>query len=71
MTPVTVTGVNAQAAVDLKNILIRSGLQQPQDFWWEYRTVDWQGLDPVTNSYVVFWFQDPAVATFYTLQWSR
>lgn len=71
MNCVTVTGIGAMTAVELKNSLLAAGLQQPQDFWWEYRPVDWQGLDPVTSSYVVFYFQDPAMATFYQLRWGH
>jgi hypothetical protein len=71
MTSVTVTGIGAMTAVELKNSLLDAGLQQPQDFWWEYRPVDWQGLDPVTLSRAVFYFQDPAMATFYQLRWSH
>lgn len=58
-------------AVELKNSLLAAGLEQPRDFWWEYKPVDWQGLDPVTNSHAVFYFQDPAMATFYQLRWGH
>jgi hypothetical protein len=67
MTSVTVTGIGVMTVVELKNSLLAAGLQQPQDFWWEYRPA----LAPVTLSRAVFYFQDPAMATFYQLRWSH
>jgi hypothetical protein len=60
-------------AIELKNQLLKDELVINKDFVWEYRqsTYDNDGYDAVTPKQVIFEFQDPALATFYQLKWTR
>jgi hypothetical protein len=60
-------------AIDLKNQLLTAGLVIGQDFNWRYTPAhyDNDGHSAVTPKEATFEFQDPALATFYQLKWTR
>jgi len=60
-------------AIELKNQLLAADLIMDRDFVWKYTqaTYDNDGYNAVTPKQATFEFQDPAMATFYQLKWSR
>jgi len=40
------------------------------DFFWKYHPNRWDNFTGITSgNYAVFYFRDPATATFYQLKW--
>lgn len=60
-------------AIELKNQLLKDGLNINQDFEWEYRqaTYDNNGFSAVSPRQATYTFFDASLATFYQLKWSR
>lgn len=62
--------------LELRDKLLTAGLVQDQDFVWHYHPSQWHN-EPGSMSYraqppyVVFEFEDPAMATFYQLKWAQ
>jgi hypothetical protein len=73
MHTVRILHISPVDAIDLKNQLLGAGLIIDQDFVWKYRqaTYDNNGFSAVAAMQATFEFQDPALATFYQLKWSR
>ncbi len=61
------------AAIELKDQLLSDGLVIDRDFVWKYTQAQYDndGCTYVAPKQVTFEFQDPAMATFYQLKWSR
>lgn len=74
MNSLTIENVSAADALALKHELAQSGLILVQDYVWEYHPVkynhDWS-THPLERSRVVFTFDDPALASFYRLKWTK
>lgn len=70
---VVVLHVNAVQALELKDQVLDHGLKQGQDFEWEYHqaTYNNDGFTPVDPRQVKFRFQEPALATFFNLKWTK
>jgi hypothetical protein len=51
--------------------LRQSGLIMNQDFEWRYQRSSYGEGNELVPASVTFEFQDPALATFYQLKWSR
>lgn len=62
---------NAHDALILKNELLASGLSVDHDFTWCYVPLKYDGFAIDEPSHVVFEFQDPAVASFFRLKWTK
>lgn len=75
MTPVRILHVSAVQALELRDQLTDAGLVMDRDFEWEYRQAEYDLNilfgDAVTPRQVEFRFQDPMMATYYQLKWSR
>lgn len=73
MHPVIVLHVNAVRALELRDEVTDSGLVQDHDYSWEYHqaTYNNDGFTAVTPRQVRFYFEDPAMATFFNLKWSK
>lgn len=73
MYPVKVLHVNAVRALELRDQVLDHGLIQEQDFTWAYSQATYNynddGFSAVTPRQVEFRFQDPAMATFFSLKW--
>lgn len=69
--------MNSQQGLEHKTELEESGLIQGHDFTWTYvppGSATWYpDVSAGSNNNgrtVIFWFRDPALATFYRLKWS-
>lgn len=73
MHPVVVLHVNAVQALELRDEVLDCGLIQDQDFFWEYHqaTYNNDGFTAVNPRQVRFKFRNPAMATFFSLKWSK
>lgn len=69
---VVINHITPSDAIDLKNQLIRAGLEIDKDFVWIYApaTYNNDGFSAVTPRQVIFKFVDAATATFYQLKWA-
>lgn len=64
--------VDAQGALNLKDQLIADGLKLNHDFVWYYNPLKYDGFATMPDdAYVSFQFQDPAMASFYRLKWTK
>lgn len=61
----------ANMALELVAELRQSGLIMNQDFVWQYQKSGYSEGNKHVPPSVTFEFQDPALATFYQLKWSR
>lgn len=69
---VKIIDVNAVQALQLRDQLVESGLIQHQDFEFAYYQAVYESFGPATQPrYVEFRFQDPTIATYYRIKWSR
>jgi len=58
-------------ALELVAELRQSGLVMNHDFVWQYQRSSYGEGNELVPASVTFEFQDPALATFYQLKWSR
>lgn len=58
-------------ALEMVAELRQSGLIMDQDFVWRFEKGDYNDSNEFMPPSVTFEFQDPALATFYQLKWSR
>lgn len=61
----------ANVALELVAELRQSGLIMDQDFVWQYQKSGYSEGNKYVPASATFEFQDPALATFYQLKWSR
>lgn len=66
--------ITAHQALEYKQRLDADGLVLNQDYTWRYQPVkyngEWEQL-PLEDSHVEFKFKDSALASFYTLKWTK
>lgn len=64
---------NAQQAIEFKHQLDRDGLVLDRDYTWRYQkpVYDEFAWTDSEVSNVTFTFENPALASFYKLKWSR
>ncbi len=71
MHPVTISNIGPGEAIDFKGQLLEAGLVMNHDFFWKYHPSRWDNFTGKTGgNYAMFYFHDPATATFYQLKWS-
>lgn len=68
---VNISSVNVNQALEMVDQLRKSGLTMDEDFSWSYQKSNWDSANNIVPDSVTFYFQDPALATFYQLKWSR
>jgi hypothetical protein len=61
----------ANMALELVAELRQSGLVMDQDFVWQYQKSSYGEGNEFVPASVTFEFEDPALATFYQLKWSK
>ena len=67
MVPITFQGMTAREGLDHVSELVASGLTRNIDFEWAYNQETFgEGRH---GKYCEFRFQDPKLATFYSLKW--
>lgn len=72
MYPVVIYHVNANTAIDIKNMLLADGLDMNKDFTWRYQKAQWDNFshDAVVAEHVQFNFVHEHLAVFYSLKWT-